>query len=99
MALAVIVILTGLVLVFARNMRTEALASANQLAAVQADAIELGTEQWVMAEIEGNSGDAVTITQANAEAVQVGNGYFWILHPDPTQDQTFSFGITDESGK
>jgi type II secretory pathway component PulK len=99
LALAVIVILTGLVLVFAQEMRTEALASANRLAYVQADSIEQGAEQWVLAQVESFAPDAVTITQTDAEALQVGGGYFWVLQPDPTQNQTYGYGITDESGK
>jgi type II secretory pathway component PulK len=99
LALAVIVILSGLVLVFAQEMRTEALASANRLAYVQADSIEQGAEQWVLAQVESYAPDAVTITETEAEALPVGGGYFWVLHPDPTQDQTYGFGITDEAGK
>src|SRR3984957_20597365 len=99
LALAVIVILTGLALVFAQEMRTEAMASANRLSYVQADAIEQGAEQWVLAQVESYAPDAVTITQTDAEALQVGGGYFWILSPDPTQDQTYAYGITDECGK
>ena len=38
-------------------------------------------------------------TTIPAEALQVGGGYFWILHPDPTQDQLYGFGLVDESSK
>ena len=99
MALAIIVILTGLALVFAQTMRTEALSSGYRLSEAQADAVEQGAENWVLAQTEAYPGDAVTITTTPAECIQVGNGYFWILHEDPTQDQTFKFGITDECGK
>ncbi len=102
-ALGIIVILTGLVLAFAQSMRTEASASANRLSYAQADAVEQGAEMWVLGMCESYPGDAITITQTPAEAIQVGSpgsgGWFWILHPDPTQDQTYTFGITDEAGK
>jgi DNA uptake protein ComE-like DNA-binding protein len=120
-ALAITVILSALLLVFVRQMRTEATSSAYRLSAAQADGVEQGAEQWVLAQIEANtpalsaggtsgtsggtsstgstSTTAVDVTTIPAEALQVGNGYFWILHPDPTQDQTYAFGITDESGK
>jgi hypothetical protein len=39
------------------------------------------------------------LTQIPAEAVQVGDGYFWILRFYPDSDQSFDFGITDESTK
>ena len=98
-ALGIIVILTGLALVFAQEMRTEALASANRRSQAQADAIEQGAEQWVLAQVDAYQTDAMTITQVPAEAIQVGSGYFWIMTPDPDSDQEFMFGITDESGK
>ena len=99
MALGVILVLSALVLVFAQEMRTETQAAGNRLSAVQADAVENGAEQWAMAEIESNAPDAATIQTIPAEALQVGNGYFWLLHPDPTQTQNYGFGIVDEAGK
>jgi type II secretory pathway component PulK len=98
-ALGIIVILTGLALVFAQSMRTEALASANRRSEAEADAIEQGAEQWVLAQSEAYQTDAMTITQVPAEAIQVGSGYFWILTPDPDSDQDYLYGITDEASK
>lgn len=98
-ALGIIVILGGLVLVFAQNMRTESVASGNRLSYVQADAVEQGAEKWVLAQVESYPGDAVTITEVPAEALQVGSGYFWVLSRDPKGDQSYAFGITDEAGK
>ena len=98
-ALAIILILAGLVLVFCQDMRTEAVGSGNRLAYVQADAIEQGAEKWVLAQCESYPGDAITITEVPAEALQVGNGYFWILAPNATTDQQYWFAITDEAGK
>jgi type II secretory pathway component PulK len=98
-ALGIIVILTGLALVFAQAMRTEALASANRRSQAEADSIELGAEQWVLAQTEAYQGDGGTITQVPAEAIQVSTGYFWIMQFDPDSDSTYQFGITDESSK
>jgi type II secretory pathway component PulK len=98
-ALGIIVVLSGLVLVFAQNMRTEGMRSANQVSYMQADAIELGAEQWFLANCEAYQGDALTITQIPAAAQQVGNGYFWVLTPDMTDYTQYQYGITDESGK
>jgi DNA uptake protein ComE-like DNA-binding protein len=109
-ALGITVILSGLVLVFAQEMRTEAITAANRLAYTQVDAIEQGAEQWVLAQVEAYRPDAVTLSQVPAEALQVGPsgagntaapgaGYFWILTPDPDTDQAYQFGITDEAGK
>jgi len=44
-ALGIVVILSGLILVFAQEMRTEAIASANRLSYLQADAVEQGAEK------------------------------------------------------
>ena len=106
-ALGIIVILSGLVLVFAQDMRTEAIGSANRMAYIRADAVERGAEQWVLAQVEASPGDASTITETPAEAIQIssgsaggsGGGYFWLLRPNPDNDQQYDFGITDESGK
>jgi DNA uptake protein ComE-like DNA-binding protein len=98
-ALGIIVILSGLVLVFAQSMRTEAVASGNRLAYAQVDAVEQGAEKWVLAQVESYPADSVTITQVPAEALRVGSGYFWILTPNQTTDQGYQFGITDETGK
>ncbi len=98
-ALGIIVILSGMLLVFAQSMRTESLASANRLAMSQADAIEQGAEQWVIAQVEAYAGDAVTITQTRAEALPVGNGHFWVVRPNLENDSQYDFGIADESGK
>ncbi len=36
---------------------------------------------------------------AECEQVELGNGYFWILKPDLSDDRNYYFGITDESGR
>lgn len=98
-ALGIILILSALVLVFCQDMRTEAIASGNRLSYVQADAIEQGAEKWVLAQTETYAPDAVTVTEVPAEALQVGNGYFWVLAPNANTDQQYWFAITDEAGK
>jgi general secretion pathway protein J len=81
MAIWVILILAALVMVYTRSMRVELVASGNRLASEQAAAVELGAEQYVMARIDGAEGDAVHVTEAPAEGVPVGGGYFWIIRP------------------
>ncbi|MGD0388774.1 MAG: hypothetical protein ABSC42_07455 [Tepidisphaeraceae bacterium] len=101
MALGIIVILTGLALVFAQEMRTEALASANLRSQAQADAVELGAEQWMLAQIDEYTTDAYTLTtQVQSDTIPVGSaGYFWILPTDMSDVQGPVCGITDESSK
>jgi type II secretory pathway component PulK len=98
-ALGTTVILAGLVLAFAEKMRTEALASANRLSYLQADATEQAAEQWVLAQVDEYTTDAGTITQIPAAGLQVGTGYFWIIQPNPDDDSQLYFGITDECSK
>jgi type II secretory pathway component PulK len=98
-ALGIILVLSGLVLVFAQNVRTEGMRSANQLSYLQADTIEMGAEQWLLANCEAYQGDALTITQIPAAAQQVGNGYFWVITPNMTDSTQYQYGITDESSK
>jgi DNA uptake protein ComE-like DNA-binding protein len=98
-ALGIIVILSGMLLVFARSMRTAALTSGNELSALKAQAVEQGAERWVLAQVDQNGTDTTTLTQTPAEALQVGGGYFWVLRFYPDSDQSFDFGITDESTK
>jgi type II secretory pathway component PulK len=112
-ALGIIVVVSAMLLVFAQQMRIEAIDGGGRVAQAKADAIEQGAEQWVLAQVEANvtplSGTTSTTGSATAtpvdptsipaEAIQVGDGYFWLLRPDPTQDQTYGFGITDESAK
>src|SRR5699024_2839394 len=94
-AMAIIVILSAMMLVFARSMRTQALAANNRLAGIKASMIEQGAERWVLAQIDQNQADPATIVQIPAEALQVGDGYFWILRFYPDDDQQYDFGITD----
>ena len=98
-ALALTIVLAGLLLVFAQSMRTEVVAAGNRVSALQADTIEQGAEQWVLAQIEGNSTNPTDITDTNAEQLQLGSGYFWVLRPDPARRDVWGYGISDESGK
>ena len=98
-ALWIMIILVAVLLVLARSMRVEGVSSANRQSMLEADAIERGAEQFVLSQVDGSKGDAVTAISADAEAMPIGNGYFWILRPDPETDQNYRFGITDESSK
>jgi type II secretory pathway component PulK len=98
-AIWVLVIVGSLIIVMARSMQVEATSSANRLSAIQADAIEKAGEAWVLAQVDGAQGDAVSVTSIDAEAIPVGDGYFWLLHPDADDDSQYRFGIVDEASK
>ncbi len=99
----VVLVLGALVLVYARSMQVEGIASANRLSNVKAVAVEHAAEQWVLCQVDGTMGDAVSITSIPGQAIQVGDGvnggYFWLLRPNPADDQHFDFGIQDEASK
>ena len=94
----VVIVLAALVVVLARSMRVEGASSANGLAAMQADAIEQGAIQYVLARVDGLEGAVPTTTDVPAEAVRVGSGAFWILNPNG-DGRTHTFGIVDEASK
>ena len=116
-ALAIIIVLSALLLVYAQEMRTEATASGNEFATARADCVEQGAEQWVLAQVEtyttplsgntiaANIGSGNTdLTTIPAAGLSVGDpakggGYFWLLSPNPTDDQDYNFGIVDEGAK
>jgi len=95
----IVLVLAGLVLAFTRTARVEAIEAANQVAATQAEAIAQGALQYVLANVEEANGDPTTLTDLPCQQVQVGDGYFWLLEPRPTDGQTYSFGIEDEASK
>lgn len=95
----IVLALAGLVLVFARYIRVEAIASANYVASVQAEAAAYGAVQFIIAQL--NSGDdTVTLESDNPyEQMQVGSGYFWLLRSNLADDKSYDFGISDESSR
>lgn len=106
--------LVAVVLVLARKMSVEAAAASNQVAAIQADAVERGAEQYVMALFNttlaaGSQSFAVldfnTYTEDFFAAVPVGadfehpTGWFWIVRPQYDEDDLPIFGLVDECSK
>ena len=55
-AMWVVLVLAGLVLVFARGMRVETIASANQLAAAQTEWVSRAAIAFVTAQVDGTDG-------------------------------------------
>src|SRR4051794_36287100 len=102
-AMWIVIVLGALLLVFARSMRAEAIASGNRMAALQASAIERGAEQYVLSLAEQAQGDFSQISDISAEQMPVGDpnapGYFWLIRPDPDDDQYYDFGLVDEASK
>ena len=99
LAIGVTIVLTGLVLVFCRQMRVEALASSNLLESIQADAIVNGAAQYVANRLASNQDRSLLDSEIESEAVPLGDGFFWILRPSPDDERQYGFGVVDESSK
>ncbi len=98
-AMWVVLVLAGLVLVFARTMRVEAIASANHVASLQAQAVARGALQSALAQAGEGRSAAPSAGEWPCEAIQVGEGLFWVLRPSLEDDRTYSFGLMDEASK
>ena len=102
-AMWVVLVLAGLALVFARAMRVEVGAAANQVAGLQADAVAQAAVQFVLSQVDNTPpqqrGHYTPDPSVSFEGVQVGDGYFWILNPGLDDDRAYSFGIRDEASR
>jgi type II secretory pathway component PulK len=104
--MGIMIVLTGLVLVFGRQMRVEALASGNLVASLQADAIVAGAAKHVVNQLVTNlTTNFLEPLQSNidqeiqAQAVALGDGLFWIVRPNADDERQYSFGVVDEASK
>ena len=94
----IVLILASLILVLAHTIRVEAVAATNHVSQVQAEAVANGAIQYVFAKLsEENS--TVNYSTDQYEAMQVGDGYFWILRPNLSGERDYDFGLVDEAGK
>ena len=95
----IILVLAGLVLVFSRSMRVEAIASTNQLSSLKAEEIARGAVSFIRARL--NENDIVLKLEGETpyEAKKIGNGYFWLLRPNYNDDDEYYYGIRDEAAK
>ncbi len=95
----VVLVLAGLVLVFGHAMRVEAIASANRRSALQADSVAKGALEFVKGSLDGTDGTTAFLREIEWEARQVGEGLFWVLHPNLAEDDEHLFGIVDEASR
>ena len=98
-AMGVLLILAGFTLVVCRQMRIEAIASANYVAAAEAGAIERAAEQYAIAQLVDQKEAVLTLPETQFAAQPVGSGYFWIVRPNYDDDQLPTFGLVDEASK
>ena len=95
----ILAVVAGLVLVLANAMRIEGACSANYLAQQQAAAVESGAIQYVLAHLDGLNGTVPDEAEMPCQGVQVGDGVFWVIRPDPDNNADIAYGVVDEAAK
>ncbi len=97
----VVLVLAGLALVFAQSMRVAAAVSANHVASLQAECIAAGALEYLVAKLSASTQEQGTSTETTDSytALQVGEGYFWILRSNLESDREFDYGPVNESNK
>jgi DNA uptake protein ComE-like DNA-binding protein len=95
----VVLVLTGLTLVFCRAMRVEAIASANHISSLKAEEVAKGAVPFIKARLTQTDTTLKLDGETPYKAIAVGEGYFWLLRPNLGDTQNYSFGIQDEAGK
>jgi type II secretory pathway component PulK len=98
----VVLVLTGLTLVFSRSMRVEAIATANHVSTLETEEIAKGAVAFIKARLKSSDDLDIKLngeTNSPYKAISAGTGYFWLLRPDLDDDGKYAFGISDEPGK
>jgi len=97
----VVLVLAGLALVFAQSMRVAAAVSANHVASLQAECLAAGALEYLVAKLSAGTQEQGTSTETTDSytALQVGEGYFWILRSNLESDREFDYGLINESNK
>ena len=96
----VVMILASLVIVFAHGIRVEAMAVSNNIAQVKAEAAANAAVSYAFAMLAAQEDESQVSYESDPyEAVQVGDGYFWILKPNLSDHRNYEFGLVDEGGK
>lgn len=100
-ALAVVIILSSLLLVFARQMQTEARATRNYESQLQARLIAEGVARAIQIDLQNAmaSSEPLALQSVPTEAGRVGDGLYWIIQPNWDEPDQRSYGLISEAGK
>ena len=97
----ILLVLAGLALVFARSIRVAAIVGANHMASLEAECIADGASEYVVAKLATSIEDETSTLMESEpyKAMQLGEGYFWVLRSNLEDEREFDYGLTDEAGK
>jgi len=101
MALLVVTILAALTLVFAREMRTEALGARTHTHMLQSQWIAKGALEAVKGDLALAiaNGEPPRLTTIGIQAEPLGDGLYWLIVPGYEDDTEHTFGLNSEAGK
>lgn len=95
----IMIVLASMAIVFANFVRMEAIAARNGKSAVQCEYIVEAAANYALSTIGADEDSQVSFKSNPFEAVEVGEGYFWILRTDITDDRNYDFGLSDHAGR
>ena len=101
-AMWIMIILAAAAIVFAKYVQTEANAATNSACAIQCEYIIHGAINYIFYQLdleESEEESDLSYETSPYEGVQVGNGYFWVLRPNISDDTNYDYGLSDEAGK
>ena len=96
----IVLVLAGMILVLARRIRVDALSTANSIAAMQAESVVNGAIEYILSEVSDSASESTVNYDTNPfEAMQIGDGFFWVIRPNLSDDRNIDYGLKDEAGK
>lgn len=100
-ALLIVTVLASLVIVFAHEMRTEAMGATHQAATAEARQAARGVIEAVRGDLAQDLalGEAPRLSEVPAAGGRVGGCVYWIIGPDVQDDAAHAYGIVGEASK
>jgi len=95
----VIIALTAVVLVLSRTMIVEATVSKQRISMAKCSAAEQGVEQYLLSVVASAMLTPGYSDEISYEQRQLGDCYWWLIKPNPSDPTIQSFGIDDEAAR
>jgi type II secretory pathway component PulK len=95
----IVLILASLTIVLAQTIRVEAIAAANHISAVKAEAIAEGAISYIFSKLTSEEDSTTNYGSNPYEVVHLGDGYFWVIRPNLSDDKKYDYGLIDLAGR